>query len=82
MRAGFQLITPEDKRDANILGESFEAPIGLYDEWETIKGFIKRNQDIAEEDKREPNLVNISRENFNQFKKEQVPRLSPPQWGR
>lgn len=75
MRAGFQLITPEDKRDANILGESFEAPIGLYDEWETIKGFIKRNQDIAEEDKREPNLVNISRENFNQFKKEQEAKL-------
>ena len=75
MRAGFQLITPEDKRDANILGESFEAPIGLYDEWETIKGFIKRNQDIAEEDKREPNLVNISRANFNQFKKEQEAKL-------
>ena len=75
MRAGFQLITPEDKRDANILGESFEAPIGLYDEWETIKGFIKRNQNIAKEDKREPNLVNISRANFNQFIKEQEAKL-------
>ena len=75
LREGFQIITPEDKRDVNILGSSFESPIGLYDEWESIKGFIERNQNIAEEDKSDPNIVNISKSRFKKFKKEQKAKL-------
>ena len=75
LKEGFQIITPEDKRDVNILGSSFESPIGLYDEWESIKGFIERNQNIAEEDKSDPNIVNISKSQFKKFKKEQKAKL-------
>lgn len=75
MKAGFQIITPEDEMDKKILGESFEEPIGLYDRWETIKGMIERLQSIGKEDKREPNLVNISKKDFDNFKKDQKERL-------
>jgi len=75
MNAGFQIITPEDEMDQKILGKSFEEPIGLYDRWETIKGFIERTQNIGKEDKREPNLVNISKKDFDNFKLDQKERL-------
>jgi len=75
MKAGFQIITPEDEMDKKILGKSFEEPIGLYDRWETIKGMIERLQSIGKEDKREPNLVNISKKDFDNFKLDQKERL-------
>jgi len=75
MKAGFQIITPENKMDQQILGKSFEEPIGLYDRWETIKGMVERLQNIGKEDPREPNLVNISRKDFDSFSKDQKERL-------
>lgn len=75
LKAGFQIITPENKMDQQILGKSFEEPIGLYDRWETIKGMVERLQNIGKEDPREPNLVNISRKDFDSFSKDQKERL-------
>jgi len=75
LKAGFQIITPENKMDQQILGKSFEEPIGLYDRWETIKGMVERIQNIGKEDPREPNLVNISRKDFDSFSKDQKERL-------
>ena len=75
MKAGFQIITPENKMDQQILGKSFEEPIGLYDRWETIKGMVERIQNIGKEDPREPNLVNVSRKDFDSFSKDQKERL-------
>ena len=75
LSSGFQIIKPEDKRDIEILGESFEAPIGLYDEWETVKGFLERSTDLGVEDPELPNVVNISVNDFNDFSKEQKAKL-------
>ena len=75
LKSGFQIIKPEDKRDIQILGESFEAPIGLYDEWETVKGFLERSTDLGVEDPELPNVVNISVNDFNDFSKEQKAKL-------
>ena len=75
LEAGFQIIKPDDKRDVKILGESFEAPIGLYDEWETAKGFIEQSSNLGKEDESLPNVVNISVKDFEDFKKEQKAKL-------
>lgn len=75
LSAGFQIIKPDDKRDVKILGESFEAPIGLYDEWETAKGFIEQSSNLGKEDESLPNVVNISVKDFEDFKKEQKAKL-------
>ena len=75
LSAGFQIIKPDDKRDVKILGESFESPIGLYDEWEAAKGFIERSSNLGKEDSSLPNVVNISVKDFEDFKKEQKAKL-------
>lgn len=75
LEAGFQIIKPDDKRDVKILGESFESPIGLYDEWEAAKGFIERSSNLGKEDESLPNVVNISVKDFEDFKKEQKAKL-------
>ena len=75
LESGFQIIKPDDKRDVKILGESFEAPIGLYDEWETAKGFIEQSSNLGKEDESLPNVVNISVKDFEDFKKEQKAKL-------
>jgi hypothetical protein len=75
LESGFQIIKPDDKRDVKILGESFEAPIGLYDEWETAKGFIEQSSNLGKEDESLPNVVNITVKDFEDFKKEQKAKL-------
>ena len=72
---GFQLIKPEDINDIKLLGPEFEAPIGLYDRWETVKGFIARNQKTGKEDKELPNKVNIDIVDFEAFKVDQKQNL-------
>ena len=76
LKDGFQIIKPEDINDSKILGKSFEAPIGLYDRWETVKGFIERNQKTGKEDEELPNKVNIDIADFEAFKVDQKQNLN------
>ena len=72
---GFQLIKPEDINDIKLLGPEFEAPIGLYDRYETVKGFVKRNTRTGKQDKELPNKVNIDIVDFEAFKVDQKQNL-------
>ena len=75
LKDGFQLIKPEDINDIKLLGPEFEAPIGLYDRYETVKGFVKRNTRTGKQDKELPNKVNIDIVDFEAFKVDQKQNL-------
>lgn len=68
LASGFQIIKPTNPEDKKILGDSFEAPIGMYDEYyQANQGFVKRYIDKLKKDPRTDKFY-ITKKDFDNFK--------------
>jgi hypothetical protein len=68
LSSGFEIIKPTNPEDIKILGESFEAPIGMYDEYyQANQGFVRRYIDKLKKDPRTDKFY-ITKKDFENFK--------------